>query len=327
MRRFLGIICALFPGTGLLRAADTPLAAADWAIEAQFPVPPSTDVVLTPSPQGDVQARRYFAEEGGEHFLLARFTYPLALLPGAEPVLYAKSESGLLHSRPGEIRQQEPYQFGPYAGERLVLAQHPENTVREVRLVVIGSCLYVFSAEWPEQGPGAERAAHFLNGIRLRPDCTDARVMQQKDRWRELDAGGFRLRYDAGQWYRDPSDREPGVFNFLRPDRRAEAQFIAEAQPVEGGDIEAAVLKTAREGAETMEIKKHGTKFRGAVLVQELQFTARVEGVTYVNHGYFYSGPEGAVQLRGWAPEKSYGDVADDITELLDGLTVAPAVK
>jgi hypothetical protein len=53
-----------------------------------------------------------------------------------------------------------------------------------------------------------------------------------------------------------------------------------------------------------------------------------VENTTYVNHGYFYGGPEGAVQLRSWAKETDYTDVSGDITELLDGLTVsAAAVK
>ena len=41
-----------------------------------------------------------------------------------------------------------------------------------------------------------------------------------------------------------------------------------------------------------------------------------------MNHGYFYSGPEGAVQLRGWAKEAEYNAVTGDITELLDGLVV-----
>ncbi len=324
MRRLLGIICALFPGTGLLWADESPLAAADWAVEAQFPAPPSTDAVLTPSPQGDVRARRYFAELAGEHFLLVRFTYPLALQPGAEAGLYEKSEAELLRSRPGEIRRHEAYVLGPFAGERLVIAQHREGTVREVRLVVIGSSLYVFSAEWPEPGPGAAHGARLFESIQLRPGYTDARVVQQNERWRELGAGNFRLRYDAAQWYRDPSDQEPGVFNFLRPDRKAEAQFIAEEHAIEGGDIEAAVLKTAQDGAESVTVKKRGAKYRGTVQMAELQFTARVEGVAYLNHGYFYSGPEGAVQLRGWATEKNYAEVADDITELLDGLTVVP---
>jgi hypothetical protein len=327
MRRYLGITCALVALTGGLRAADTPLPATDWAIEALFPVPPATDTVLTPSPQGDVQARRYFTEGAGEHFLLVRFTYPLALLPGDEFELYQKSATELLRSRPGEVLRHEPYQLGPYSGERLLIAQHKENTVREVRLVVIGSSLYVCSAEWPANGPGAEWAARFFAGIKLRPAYENMGVVRQNERWRELGAGNFRLRYDAAQWYRDPSDRDPGVFNFLRPDRKAEAQFIAEAQPVEGGDIEATVLKSARQGAETVSVKKEGKKYRGSTPVVELQFTARVDGTTYVNHGYFYSGPEGVLQLRAWTGEKNYDEAADDITELLDGLVVTPAVK
>jgi hypothetical protein len=74
-------------------------------------------------------------------------------------------------------------------------------------------------------------------------------------------------------------------------------------------------------------VKKEGKKYRGSTPVVELQFTARVDGTTYVNHGYFYSGPEGVLQLRAWTGEKNYDEAADDITELLDGLVVTPAVK
>ena len=74
-------------------------------------------------------------------------------------------------------------------------------------------------------------------------------------------------------------------------------------------------------------LRQHRRKLRGTVDLAELEFTARVERVTYVNHGYFYSGPEGSVQLRGWATERDYPGVEGDITELLEGLTVVPAAR
>ena len=102
----------------------------------------------------------------------------------------------------------------------------------------------------------------------------------------------------------------------------SEAQLIAEGQPVEGGDIERAVLDTVREGAESVHVRRRGRKLRGAAEVTELEFSARVENTTYLNHGYFYSGGEGSVQLRGWSAERDFRDVSSDIAELLDGLTV-----
>jgi hypothetical protein len=78
-----------------------------------------------------------------------------------------------------------------------------------------------------------------------------------------------------------------------------------------------------RESAESVTVRKRGRKLRGAAEVIELEFAARVERTTYVNHGYFYSGPEGSVQLRGWSAEADSRDVAGDINELLDGLTVS----
>ncbi|HKB56364.1 MAG TPA: hypothetical protein VKC51_02135 [Lacunisphaera sp.] len=320
------MICLLLTWAAPARA-DYAFDTAGWAIAARFAAPPSTDAVLTPSPQGDVQATRFFLEQSGERMMLVRFVYPMAMLPGGEAGIYQKATADMLRSRPGDIRARGKFALGPYDGERLVIGQRREKTIREVRLLVIGSTFYVLSAEWPEQGTGAARAEQFFNSVKLRTEYTDPLVVENMERWRELTAGNFRLRYDATRWYRDPADREPGVFNFLRTDQKAEAQLIIEDRAIEG-DIETAVLNTAREGAESVVVKKREKKLRGAVEVVELEFTARVDNVSYINHGYFYSGPEGAVQLRGWASEREYRDVSGDIGELLDGLTVgAPTVK
>jgi hypothetical protein len=325
MRRPLGFLLFFFwLGAGLVLRADYPFSAADWAIEARFAAQPKTDVVVSPSPQGEVKATRHIHEPPGEHYLLIRFTYPMALLPGEERALYDRSMVDLTRSRPGRVQSREPYLLGPYEGQRVVIAQPRERSTREVRLIVIGSSLYVCSAEWPVgSARGAGAAAAFFDSFRLRPDYTDARVVEERERFREIREGRFVLRYDASRWYRDPSDQEPGIYNLLRSDQRAEAQLICEQEQVEGGDIEKAVLDTAREGADSISVKKRGKKQRGAAAVVELEFTATVENATYVNHGYFYTGPEGAVQLRGWAKEPDYRGMSGDISELLDGLSIS----
>lgn len=321
MRRLSGLICLFLSWTGLVRAAEQPFGPPGWAIEARLTAIPGTDGILTPSPQGDIKAQRFFTEQAGERNFLVRFSYPMAMLPGEESGVYAKNFTEMLKSRPGEVKSRTRFELGPYQGERLVIAQRKDRSIREVRLLVIGSTLYLFSAEWPANGTGAARAEHFFRSIQLKPDFSDLRLVQERERFRELVAGNFRLRYDAARWYRDPADAEPGIFNLLRVDQEAEAQFIAEPQPIEGS-LEAAVIDTAREGAETLTVRKRGKKLRGTVEVTELEFTARVANITYVNHGYFYNGPEGAVQLRSWARDVDYASMNGDITELLDGLAV-----
>lgn len=326
MTRLLPRILALLLLSVLRLRAEYQFSAPDWAIEATFAVAPGTDTILTASPEGDSKATRYFLEQGGEHYLLIRFSYPLALLPGAEFDIYLKSTGDLMKSRPGQKKVHEKYSLGPYDGERLVIAQPREKSIRELRLIVIGSSLYVLSAEWPASGTAAAaHAAAFLGSIKLRADFEDARQVETRERWREFTAGRFKVRYDASRWYRDPADAEPGIFNFLRTDKAAEAQFIAEEHPVEGGNIEKAVLATAQEGAQSVAVKRRGKKQRGTVQVLDLEFTATVENATYINHGYFYSGPEGTVQLRAWAKDQEYLSVTGDISELLDGLTVMSA--
>lgn len=324
MRRALGILIFSLLGAGGALRAEFQFTAPDWAIEVKFAAQPKADVVLSPSPQGEVKASRYFHEPPGEHYLLIKFAYPMAMIPGEETGVYDRSMVDLTRSRPGQVKARDLYHLGPYEGQRVVISQPRERSTRELRLIVIGSSLYVCSAEWPVgSAEGAAHAAVFFSSFQLRSDYVDQRVVEERERFRVVGLGSFKLRYDASRWYRDPADQEPGIFNFLRTDSRAEAQFICEEHPVEDGDIEKAVLATAREGAENVSVKKRGKKLRGAESVIELEFTARVENVAYLNHGYFYSGPEGAVQLRGWAKEQEYRDVSADIGELLDGLQIS----
>lgn len=324
MRRHTGIVLLLLASAGLFAPAVAQVfAEPDWAIEARFPGAPKNDGILTPSPHGDIRVRRFFFEQGGQHLLLARFEYPMALLPGEEAGLYDKAIGDLMKSRPGQLRQRERFALGPYEGARIVLAQRRERSLREVRFVAIASVLYMVSVEWPEQMKGEAAAAEFFAGITVKPAFQNVREVTQAARWRELAAGRFRLRYDATRWYRDPTDADPGIFNLLRADQRAEAQLIAESHPVPGGDIERAVLDTVRESAESVTVRRRGRKLRGAAEVTELEFAVRVNGASYVNHGYFYSGPEGAVQLRGWAEDAEFRQIEGNIGELLDGLTVS----
>jgi hypothetical protein len=325
MRRLSDIIYLLVAGAAVALRADYQFGAPEWTIEAQFAAEPKTDIILSPSPQGDVKANRYFLEQAGERSMLIRFAYPMAMQPGEETGVYEKSLGEMMRSRPGQLRTREKFSLGPFEGERIVVNQTRDKTLREVRLVVIGSSLYVMSAEWPLAGTGAARAEKFFGSVHLRADSTDLRTVEERERWREFSFGNFTLRFDASRWYRDPADQEPGVFNFLRLDQKAEAQFIAEEHPLADGDIEKTVLNTAREGAESVSVKKRGKKLRGTVQVIELEFEARVDSATYVNHGYFYSGRQGVVQLRSWAKDVDYRDVAGDMSELLDGLTVGPA--
>ncbi len=298
---------------------------ANWAIEAQFPGEPKTDGILTPSPMGDVRVQRFYCEPGAEHYLVARFEYPLAVGAGEEAALYERTIADLLRVRPGVVRERGAFELGSYRGERVVIAQSREANLREVRLVVIGAVLYLASAEWPEHGAGAARANGFLQGLALRPDCVDPRAVTERGRWREISVGRFRLRYDATAWYRDPADGDSGVYNLLRSDGRAEAQFIAEPRPLaDGVTIEAFVVQAAREAAQQVAVTRSTRRHQGGIDWVELEFDAEVDRTAYHNHGCFYSGPEGTAQLRGWTPRERFTHGAPEIARLLEGLAVVP---
>lgn len=327
-RRFLSFFgffaCALFAASGLA----VEFRQTGWGIRAEYPAAPKGDEFRADSERGPIISERYFYETKVESFLLLRMVHPVSFLyPQEREALYEQAKNDALKARPGEITADEVYQIGPYRGRRYQMTFRRAGRLKELRFVLIGSSLYAISYERAANAPDSPAGLAFLNGVALEPGFEDQIVVEERERWRKIGLAPFELRYDASRWYRDPEDREPGVFNLFHISKRAEVQLITEHVPIAGEDLEKAVLAGAREAAESVSVKKRGKRFRNGADFLDLQFEARVDGVTFVNHGRFYSGPEGSVQLRGWAVQANIYDMKGDIDELLDGLTMTTPVK
>ncbi|MBA3849009.1 MAG: hypothetical protein C0502_03310 [Opitutus sp.] len=303
--------------------ADVLFAPADWALQAAFPTEPKVDDQRTPSPQGEQLAQRRYLEVGGERLMLVRFVYPVVPDIAQRGALYKQSVETLMNSRAGELRKDEAHMIGEHRGLRLLIEHRREKTHREVRLVQIGASLYFASAEWPGGRTPPPLAAGFLASLAVQPAFANARAAEERERWREIAQDNFKLRYDATRWFLDPESKDPHSSVLLRVDELAEAEFTTSPGRNPAATMEETVLAGARESAESVKLVRRGRKLRGSATVEELRFTVRADGVNYENHGYFYSGPEGTVQVRAWSPAKTFAKVEGDIGELLDGLTIS----
>ncbi|MBP6864748.1 MAG: hypothetical protein KBC32_05680 [Candidatus Didemnitutus sp.] len=299
-------------------------APAEWAVTVNFPAPAQETEQRIRTDRGDEVALRRFVEVSGERFILTRITYPVTPLAVHRGALFKHTIETLMNSRSGEIREDNQFELGTYAGHRLLIEQRRERSLREVRLLLVGGALYFASAEWPAAAGQSARVKEFWSSLAVAPAYADARVMDDRSRWRELAQGNFQLRYDSSRWFRDPATVEENLIVLLRVDELAEAEFMAGPQ-VQAATMEELVLATAKESAERVTMRRRGKKLQGSTTVEELRFSVRVDGVTYENHGYFYNGPEGSVQVRAWSPEKNFAEVEGDIAELLDGLSIAKA--
>lgn len=313
--------------------ATTRLAAYDfqhenWGIRATYPAEPKGDEFRSVSDRGPVVSERYFFENKIEAFLLLRMVHPVAFLTALErETLYSQAKNDALHARPGEVLNEERFQLGPYVGRRFQIVFKKAGRVKEMRFILIGSSLFAISHERPAKEAISSAGAAFLASIALQPGYEDERLIEDRDRWRHLGQSPFDLRYDASRWYRDPEDKEAGVFNLIHVSKKAEVQLITEKVPMPGDNLEKTVLDTAREGAERVVVKERATRLRNGLTYLVLRFEARVDGVTYVNRGRFYTGPEGAVQLRGWATQENFAEMDGDLGELLDGLGATAKTK
>jgi hypothetical protein len=294
----------------------------DWALRVSFPAEPKGDNFKAPTPMGDVVSDRYSFEGNGETLLLVRSTYPMAIEAARRDEIYDKAKADAVRGRGGEIAGEGAFQLGEYEGRELRVRFTRAKRARHLRFVLIGSTLYALVHEQPDDRKDSPLAAAFWASVALRPGFEDPRAVGDRERWREIGQDGFRVRYDATRWYRDPSDNEVGIFNLLRADQRAEAQLIVEAAGTHHGPLEEAALATAREGSESVRVKGKKVRLRHGVNLTELHFEARVDSATYVNRGCYYSGPGGQVQLRAWATDRVYKEVAGDIDELLEGLVI-----
>lgn len=320
-RLLFGLICCVLL---VPRArAEVVFAPADWAVGATFPAEPKTDDQRRPTPQGEELALRRFHDAGSDRLMLLRFVYPVVPQPSERTALYKQSVETLMNSRAGELKEDARFDWGEYPGLRLVIEHRRDRTFREVRMVQIGASLYVATAEWSGRRTPSPVAAKFLASLQVQPGFANARAADERERWREIVQGNFKLRYDASRWFRDPQATDSDAVVLLRVDEMAEAEFSATAERNPAPTMEETVLANAREQAESVKLVRRGKKLRGMTTVEDLRFSVRSDGVTYENHGYFYSGPEGTVQLRAWSPDRTFARVESDIGELLDGLVIS----
>lgn len=296
-------------------------APAGWGLTATFPHAPSEEELRFSTTYGDEVARRCTAENGTDKFVLTRFSYPVFPEPVQRGEIYVRAIETFMNSRQGEIRDDAAFTLGEYAGRRLLIEHRREKTHREVRLLLVGGTLYFASAEWAGGRAPSAAAADFLASLAVPADFSRRAVVEERERWREIARGNFAVRYDASRWYRDPTVAPDDAVLLLRLDQLAEAEFAVDA-PVAAKSMEEVVLAAARATAERVTVRKRGRRLQGTKTVEELRFTVRADGANYENHGYFYSGPEGSVQLRAWSPEKQFAQVEGDIAELLEGLSV-----
>lgn len=313
--------CVLLLCTAAARA-DYVCAPTGWALNCVFPAEPKVDDQRTPTPRGDQLAERRYYEVGAERFMLLRMSYPVVPQPEERIKLYVSTIEAFMNSRRGQIVKDEQFPVGAYDGQRLIVAQPADKTHREVRLVLIGDSLYFISAEWPGKVTPSPAAAGFLASVKLLPEFANARLVEDRARWREIKQGAFTLRYDGTRWFRDPQVTEPGVFALLRVDESAEAELIVSPDRYMGGPLEEMVVKRLKETAQSVTVRKRSKKLRGLASVEELFFGVRVENELFENHGYFYTGAEGTVQLRAWAVAEVYPKISGDIDELLTGLVI-----
>lgn len=294
----------------------------EWALQAVFASEPQADEQRTPSPQGDEIAQRRILEVGPDRMMLVRFVYPVVPATETRGDLYRASVETLMRSRYGVIRTDEPWDLADHKGLRMVIEHPKEKKFREVRLIQIGASLYFLSAEWAGGATPSPAAAKFLASIALQPAFADARMVEERERWREIVFGGFKLRYDGSRWFRDPQTKEPLAVSLLRVDETAEAEFIYSPERNTAPSMEQTVVSELKEAAESVKVLKRSKRMRGTATVEDLRFTVRSEGVNYENRGYYYSGSEGTIHLRAWSADRTFPRAQGDIDELLDGLTI-----
>lgn len=320
----VGALLCVF-ALAVVARATVPFSPAGWGITAIFPAAPTEEELRFPSPYGDEVAQRNTVESGDEKFVLTRISYPVFPTGAQRPELIRQAIESFMNSRAGVIREDETFVTGAYTGKRLLIEHRRENSHREVRLLLVGGSLYFASAEWSGGRTPSAIATEFLNSLAVPAELSNPAVAEEKDRWREIAQGNFVVRFDSSRWYRDPGSTAGGtepVF-LLRVDQLAEAEFSTGPQ-LEAASMEQVVIAAAKETADRVTVRKRGKRLQGSKSVEELRFSVRAEGETYENHGYFYNGTEGSVQLRAWSPQATFAEVEGDILELLDSLQVRP---
>lgn len=138
----------------------------------------------------------------------------------------------------------------------------------------------------------------------------------------ELLRGGMALFIDPGKWKQAPSD-DPTKISFRHASGEAYGMVVAERLAIPLPRLKEIAIRNAREAAPDIRVTLEEQRRVNDVDVLAMQMEGRIQGIPFTYFGYYFSGPQGSVQVLTYTGSNLFAEYRPEFEEFLDGL--APA--
>jgi hypothetical protein len=139
----------------------------------------------------------------------------------------------------------------------------------------------------------------------------------------DLLRGGMTLFVDPGKWRRTPSE-DPTRISFRHSTGEAYGMVLAERLAVPLPRLKEIAVSNAREAAPDVKVTFEEPRRVNELDVLAMQMEGTIQGVPFTYYGYYFSGPQGSVQLLTYTGSNLFAEYKPEFEDFLNGLTPPP---
>lgn len=139
----------------------------------------------------------------------------------------------------------------------------------------------------------------------------------------DLLRGGMTLFIDPGKWKQTASD-DPTKISFRHASGEAYGMVVAERLAIPLPRLKEIAINNAREAAPDVKVTLEERRRVNDVDVLAMQMEGTIQGIPFTYYGYYFSGPQGSVQLLTYTGSNLFAEYKAEFEDFLNGLTPPP---
>lgn len=138
----------------------------------------------------------------------------------------------------------------------------------------------------------------------------------------DLLRGAMALFIDPGKWKQTPSE-DPTKISFRHASGEAYGMVVAERLAIPLPRLKEIAIRNARDAAPDVKVTFEEPRRVNDVDVLAMQMEGSIQGIPFTYYGYYFSGPQGSVQLLTYTGSNLFAEYKREFEAFLDGLTPA----
>ncbi|HET8648134.1 MAG TPA: hypothetical protein VFO85_21740 [Vicinamibacteria bacterium] len=136
----------------------------------------------------------------------------------------------------------------------------------------------------------------------------------------DLLRGGMTLFIDPGKWKLTPSE-DPTKMSFRHASGEAYGMVVAERLAIPLPRLKEIAISNARDAAPDVRVTFEEPRRVNEVDVLAMQMEGTIQGIPFTYYGYYFSGPQGSLQLLTYTGSNLFAEYKPEFEDFLNGLT------